>query len=193
MSAPAEPGITVPERLGGAGVSLRPLRDDDAIAYARAFAEDPELGRWLGVEHDPTVADVRERIAHAHDGGPRLQWLELAVATAPDDAFAGTALVHSIAPVHRRCEIGVWIAPGQRRQGLGVASLALLLDWLVHTLGFERIEMTTTPDNARLRALAGRLGFVQEGVLRSRNYERGRRVDLVTFGLLRGEWPAHGR
>ena len=48
--------------------------------------------------------------------------------------------------------------------------------------------MTTTLDNATAAAVAERLGFVREGVLRKRNIERGRRVDLVWLGLLREEW-----
>ena len=48
--------------------------------------------------------------------------------------------------------------------------------------------MTTTPDNQAVFALARRLGFVQEGVLRRRNVERGVRVDVVWFGVLREEW-----
>jgi len=48
--------------------------------------------------------------------------------------------------------------------------------------------MTTTPDNAAVFALARRLGFTQEGVLRKRNVERGQRVDVVWFGVLREEW-----
>ena len=192
MSAPAESGITIPERLSGGGVCLRPLREDDAEAYAAAYVEDPDLGRWLGVERDPTPSDVRERIERARQGAAESRWLELAIATAPGDAFAGTAIVHSIAPVHRRREIGFWIVSARRRQGLAAAAVARLLEWLFDELRFERVEMTTTPDNARLRALARRLGFVEEGVLRARNFERGRRVDLVAFGLLREEWPAAG-
>jgi RimJ/RimL family protein N-acetyltransferase len=41
-------------------------------------------------------------------------------------------------------------------------------------------------------ALARRLGFTREGVLRKRNVERGRRVDVVWFGVLREEWPHTG-
>jgi ribosomal-protein-alanine N-acetyltransferase len=48
--------------------------------------------------------------------------------------------------------------------------------------------MTTTPDNAAVFGLARRLGFTQEGVLRKRNVERGERVDVVWFGVLREEW-----
>ncbi len=48
--------------------------------------------------------------------------------------------------------------------------------------------MTTTPENPSVPALARRLGFAQEGVLRKRNVERGQRVDVVWFGVLREEW-----
>jgi RimJ/RimL family protein N-acetyltransferase len=48
--------------------------------------------------------------------------------------------------------------------------------------------MTTTPDNAGVFALAERLGFMHEGVLRKRNVERGERVDVAWFGVLREEW-----
>jgi RimJ/RimL family protein N-acetyltransferase len=53
---------------------------------------------------------------------------------------------------------------------------------------FQRVEMTTIPENQAVPALAARLGFTQEGILRSRDVERGRRVDIMWFGLLREEW-----
>lgn len=67
-------------------------------------------------------------------------------------------------------------------------ALALILAWLFHDAGLLRVEMTTTPDNEVLPRLARRAGFTQEGILRARNFERGQRVDIVWFGLLREEW-----
>ena len=67
-------------------------------------------------------------------------------------------------------------------------ALALTLDWMFDGLDLDRVEMTTTPDNEAVFALAARLGFACEGTLRARNLERGVRVDVVMFGLLRGEW-----
>jgi RimJ/RimL family protein N-acetyltransferase len=50
-----------------------------------------------------------------------------------------------------------------------------------------RIEMTTLPDNEASLGLARKLGFQREGVMRSRNFERGRHVDLVLLSLLASE------
>jgi RimJ/RimL family protein N-acetyltransferase len=62
------------------------------------------------------------------------------------------------------------------------------VSWVLRDLDLLRVEMTTTPENAAVPALARRLGFKQEGILRARNIERGQRVDIVWFGLLREDW-----
>jgi RimJ/RimL family protein N-acetyltransferase len=171
---------------------LRPLRLEDASDYVRAFADDPDLGRLVGVEEDPTEEQFAQRVAQARQWAKDGKAVELAVCAAGDGNFAGTVLAHSLAWHHRRCEVGFWIAPAVRRQGLASAAVGAVLGWLFDELAIERVEMTTTPDNGPTRAMALRLGFVEEGVLRARNLERGRRVDLVMFGLLREEWLGGG-
>ena len=97
--------------------------------------------------------------------------------------------MHSLHGQHRRGEVGFWVVMGQRRQGVGSRAVALILSWLFDEVGLLRVEMTTTPENQAVPGLARRLGFMQEGILRARNVERGQRVDLLWFGLLREEWP----
>lgn len=180
--------VSLPERLDDGHVALRPLRADDAAAYAGAFQDDPALGRLLGVDTDPDVLSVRERTAAEAGRGDDVEYVRLAIADPHTDAFWGEIIVHSLRAPHRRGEIGFWVVPGQRRRGVGARAVALALDWLFGELGLLRVEMTTTPENGVVPALAKRLGFTHEGVLRARNVERGQRVDIVWFGLLREEW-----
>ncbi len=72
--------------------------------------------------------------------------------------------------------------------GVGAAAVTLALSWGFRDYDLLRMEMTTTPENPAVPALASRLGFTREGVLRARNIERGRRVDIIWFGLLREDW-----
>jgi RimJ/RimL family protein N-acetyltransferase len=173
-------GIELPDTLTGDGVALRRMRADDAPAYAAAFRDDAELGRLLGMEADPDEATMRERIAQARKNS-------LAIA-GPDGGFAGEVLLHSLDEQHRRAEVGFWLVPAARGSGLGSRAVALVVSHAFDALDLLRVEMTTTPDNAAVFALARRLGFTQEGVLRKRNVERGQRVDVVWFGVLREEW-----
>jgi ribosomal-protein-alanine N-acetyltransferase len=176
--------IDMPETLSGDGVALRRVRPDDAPAYVAAFRDDPELGRLLGMEQDPDEASVRERAERLPALAAEGKVVELAIG----EPFAGTVSLHSIDEHHRRAEIGFWLVPGARGRGLGSRAVALAVTWAFGELDLLRVEMTTTPDNAAVFALARRLGFTQEGVLRKRNVERGQRVDVVWFGVLREEW-----
>jgi [ribosomal protein S5]-alanine N-acetyltransferase len=176
--------LTAPARLAGEGVVLRPLRADDAPAFAAAFVDDPELGRLVGFEKDPTAASVRERLVSAPEG----EGFELTVTTDGSDVLRGTVTVHHIKRDHGRAELGFWLVSAARGAGLGSRAVGLAVDWLFGHDWFRRVEISTTPDNAGAHALARSLGFTHEGVQRQRVIERGKPVDIVWFGLLRDEW-----
>jgi RimJ/RimL family protein N-acetyltransferase len=180
--------IDPPDRLADAAVALRPMRLDDAAPSAAAFGADPELGVLLGFEQDPDEESVRSRVQGQAQRADEGKSLDLAIADPATDAFWGSVILHSFDWHSRRCEVGFWVVPAARRRGLGSGAVALALSWVFNDLELLRVEMTTTPENQAVPALARRLGFTREGVLRARNIERGRRVDIVWFGLLREEW-----
>jgi RimJ/RimL family protein N-acetyltransferase len=182
--------LALPEPLTDGRVTLRWMRVDDAPACAAAFRDDPDLGRLIGVERDPDEAGIRERIAGQEEAAAEGRGIQLAIADPGSDAFSGSMILHSFDWHSRRAEVGFWLVPAARGRGLGSAAVALAVAWAFTELDLLRVEMTTTPENPAVSVLARRLGFTQEGVLRSRNIERGQRVDIVWFGLLREEWLA---
>jgi len=52
----------------------------------------------------------------------------------------------------------------------------------------HKVVISCAIDNPRSRAVAERLGFVQEGILRQVGRLRDRYVDIVFYGLLVDEW-----
>jgi RimJ/RimL family protein N-acetyltransferase len=174
--------------MTGDGFALRPFRGEDVPAYVGAFREDTDLGRMIGTEEDPDERSARTRVEVAYKRADEGTAFELAIADPKTDAFWGTVIAHSFDWHHRRCEVGFLLVPAARRRGVASAVVAAMLHWAFVEMDLLRVEMTTTPDNEAVAALARRLGFTREGVLRQRNVERGRRVDIVWFGLLREEW-----
>jgi RimJ/RimL family protein N-acetyltransferase len=165
-------------------VTVRRLARRDSAAFARAFADDPTLGVMIGAETDPDAAEVESQAGAERAG----QLPALAIADANDDSFLGAIGLYRVDLRHRRGEVGFWLSPDARGRGVASRAVRLLTSWTFGTLGFERVEMTTTPDNAPSRALAAKLGFAEEGTMRSRNLERGRRVDVMMFAVLKDEW-----
>jgi RimJ/RimL family protein N-acetyltransferase len=73
-------------------------------------------------------------------------------------------------------------------KGLGTEALGLWVDYLftnstVHCLGLD-----TWSSNQRMIHVAGKLGFVREGVQREAHQWQGQWLDFVHFGILRSEW-----
>jgi RimJ/RimL family protein N-acetyltransferase len=113
--------IKIPQRLEATGVALRLVRVQDIGPYQKAFAEDPDLGRLLRMEEDPSEEDVRGRIGGSERRAADGKGLELAIETA--GAFVGAVIAHSFSWTHRRCEIGFWLVPEARRRGVTAAAV----------------------------------------------------------------------
>jgi RimJ/RimL family protein N-acetyltransferase len=180
--------IELPGRINGRRCALRPLTHDDLPAYARAFADDPRLGPDIGFETDPDEDSLRERVAKIVAAAAEGEFVELAIAANDDDRLLGTVTLHSFNWRHMHTEVGFWLAPAARGAGVATEATALCVDWAFRDLGMHRVEMTTLTDADRVLALADRLGFRREGVMRERNLERGRRLDIVMYAALQEEW-----
>jgi [ribosomal protein S5]-alanine N-acetyltransferase len=166
---------------------VRRLCEADVEPYVAAFRDDPDLANLLGFEQDADPAHVRRWLGTAWTEPPELRTWEFAIADARDDRFLGTLMLHSCDWKNKRAETGFWLVPAARGHGVMTRALGLVLDWAFGELALERMELTALPENAAVPGLAAKFGYVFEGTMRSRNFERGRRVDLLLWGLLRDE------
>jgi RimJ/RimL family protein N-acetyltransferase len=174
-------------RIEGPGFVLRPERAADAPAMAQAFADDPGLAVDWGVEQPPDEPLARRWLTEHAQLWANGEGCHLAVADPATDVLLGGVNFHHIELAHRRAEVGFWLAPGARGRGIGSAAVEAACRWAFERWSLVRIEMTTLPDNEASLGLARKLGFQREGVMRSRNFERGEHVDLVLLSLLAGE------
>jgi len=183
--------IEIPAAIEAERIVLRPLGDRDLDAYARAFAAEPALGVATGFETDPTLDTLRgkpERIAHAAAAG---EWVELAIAAPGDDRLLGSVTMHSYDWRNRHAEVGFWVVEAERGRGIATTAVGATVDWAFADQNLHRVEMTTDPGlphAAPVTALAERLGFQREGLMRERNLERGRRLDVLWLAVIRRDW-----
>jgi len=180
--------IEVPRRIEGRRCALRPLTDADLPAYVKAFADDPELTVKIGIESAPDEERLAKRPQMLAEAAREGEFVELVIADCDDDRMLGVVTLHSFGWRHQRTEVGFWLLPAERGAGVGTEAVTLCVDWAFKGLGMHRVEMTTLPTLAPVLAIAKRLGFRQEGVMRERDLERGERLDVVMLAVLRDEW-----
>ena len=130
--------------------------------FAAAFREDPKLGVLIGADEDPTENSVRRFIARQPGLRARGEFLGLAVTDATKRPFLGHVMLHTLAWRHRRAEIGYWLVPSARGQGVGRQAVSLLVDWAFETLELER-HRDHHDARQRRRAGARRVARVQRG------------------------------
>jgi ribosomal-protein-serine acetyltransferase len=85
-------------------------------------------------------------------------------------------------------EIGYWLVADAQGQGLVTRAVRALTTYGFEEVGLHRMTIKAAVENTRSRAVAERLGFVQEGVLREGGNTGLGRVDLVMYGLIVHEW-----
>ena len=123
----------------------------------------------------------------AVDAAERLQWLAshdvrhpVLVAEADGQVVGwGSLTLWATRPAwHRTVEVSIYVAPGHRREGVGMALMETLLD-RAQEAGHHVVIGQVVADNQPSIAMAERAGFEHVGVLREAGDKFGRYHDLV--------------
>lgn len=184
----------VPCPSRGGDLLLRLPRDGDVNAITAA-CQDPDIQRFALVPSPYTVDDARGFVAVARQAAADGSGLALLVS----DPHSGEVLASVGLKLDWRDvsgEIGYWTAPNGRRQGVVTATAHALCAYGFEVVGLPRLTIQAAATNAGSLAVARRLGFAHEGVLRDAGVDgptgdrTAPRVDMHVFGLLPGELPA---
>ncbi|MBU2592599.1 GNAT family N-acetyltransferase [Patescibacteria group bacterium] len=89
---------------------------------------------------------------------------------------------------HRRASIGCWIDSEHQGKGIMSKSLKKVIKYCFKNLGLNRIGYEAATKNKRSLALAERLGFTKEGIVREFEFVNNRFLNYVVFSLLKREW-----
>lgn len=178
-----------PITLPGRHVRLVPLTSEHVPALWQV-GNDDDIWRWT-LSHPRSEDEMREYVEAALDAEEDGAALPFATLDAGSGRVIGSTRFHNIEQRHRRVEIGyTWLGRAWQRTPANTEAKYLMLRHAFEALGCVRVELRTDALNERSRAAIGRIGGVQEGVLRRHMMtDAGRFRDTVYFGILDDEWP----
>ncbi len=168
--------------LTGDLVTLEPLRAEHADGLREAAA-DARIWKFM------ITTDVERWLEDAYaeqQAGTRVQFAVLR-----DGSVVGSTSYLSLAPEHRRLEIGnTWMNPSTWGTGANTEAKYLLLRHAFETLGCRRVEFKTDARNDRARAALAALPSAFEGIHRKHMVVRGEeRRDSAWYAVIDDEWP----
>jgi RimJ/RimL family protein N-acetyltransferase len=165
---------------------LRPWRESD-VARLVALCRDEEITRWTRVPSVYGITAARAWITESRGLVSDGVSAPFAIVGAGDGELLGSVSLMRFAWEHARGEVGYLLGPLARGQGHATRALRLICAWGFATLGLERIDLYAATGNEPSQRVAERAGFTREAVLRSYHVQLGAALDMVAYGLLRGE------
>lgn len=140
---------------------LRPWASADAADLATAWA-DPAVARWTGVPARRDEDAARRWIAGEADRRARGLALDLVIELG--GVVGGEVGLAYVDVSARRAEIGWWVGPDHRGQGMAGRAAHLLAHWALDELVVDTLMARCHQDNPASGAVARRAGFVLDAV-----------------------------
>jgi RimJ/RimL family protein N-acetyltransferase len=164
-------------------VRLRPFEEADVPRVVEG-CRDPQTQRYTRLPSPYGEEDARTFIAGSAGRRARGESLELAVTRASTGLLVGAVGLEVDRHDPERAEIGYWVSPDARGEGMATAALGLLSRWAIRECGLVRIDLCAAVGNTASRRAAERCGFVREGTLRRAWHRVPGRDDLAVYSLL---------
>jgi ribosomal-protein-serine acetyltransferase len=170
-----------------AGYSLRAMHESDLHELHSCIERNrDELGKWLRWAQEPSIESTRGHLLRGLSAERDGHGLRRAIAI--DGVIVGDVGL-DVDHDNNAGGIGYWLDRDHRGRGLVSAAVGALVRHGFTSLALRRIEIRTDVKNRSSRAVAERLGFQLEGVLRQsyRVSERHYSDDAV-YSMLASEF-----
>ena len=102
--------------------------------------------------------------------------------------IVGRIGMHHINQQNKIGEIGYWLADGLQGRGVITKCCKALIHHGFTQLNLNRIEIKCAAGNDKSKAIAEKLQFKPEGILRQAEWLNKKFVDLHLYALIRQEW-----
>jgi [ribosomal protein S5]-alanine N-acetyltransferase len=177
-------------RIDGEGVTLRPPRISDYVAWAdlrrgsRAFLQ-PWEPTWPA--DDLSRAAFRRRLAaYQRDMDLGYGYAFLVFRQEDGELVGGITLSNIRRGVAQMGQVGYWAGEPHARRGYTLAACKALCGFAFGRLGLHRLEAACIPENDASRKLLLKAGFEPEGRAQAYLKINGDWRDHLLFGLVAG-------
>jgi ribosomal-protein-serine acetyltransferase len=187
MEDPAEEGAYVFSTRVDDDLELRLLQARHAQAlFELVHSSRDDLRTWLGwVDGVRSVADIQTFIRAAMQDFADSRRVVTGIWY--QGSLVGVIELHAL-PGNTAGEIGYWLAPAARGQGLMTRVTRALVDHGFRELRLHRIQIRCATGNRASRAVPERLGFALEGVVREAEWVNDHYNDLAIYAMLQDSW-----
>lgn len=170
--------------LKGKTIMLRALEPED-LEFLHALENDESVWEVSNTQTPYSKFLIKRYLENARQDIYEARQLRLAICKERDLRAIGLIDLFDFDPRNRRAGVGIIIKnPGQRNQGIGSESLALLIKYAFGPLGLHQLYANIDINNEPSIGLFTKFGFEKIGVKKDWNIARGKFKDEAMYQLI---------
>jgi [ribosomal protein S5]-alanine N-acetyltransferase len=170
-------------------IVLRQIKSSDAEAIFHFFS-DINVLKYHNAEVFTTVERAARLIHHWDDRFLSRKGIRWGIVRKGESTIIGTCGYRFWGKPLFCAEIGYELTKAYWRQGIMSDALRTIIKFGFEVSQLNRIEATVMLENTASMKLLGKLGFVEEGILREYGFWKEQFHDLKIFSLLKKDYDA---
>ena len=149
------------------------------------------LREWLPwVDHMRTAADFKNYIQRTQQQAK--DETDYGFVVKFNGKIAGRIGLHYIDRQNKTGALGYWLGESFAGNGIITKACAVLINFAFDKLQLNRVEIKCATGNTKSKAIAERLGFKQEGILKQAEFVNTHFIDLYLYSMLKTDWQQQG-
>jgi RimJ/RimL family protein N-acetyltransferase len=171
-------------------LTLRELEAGDAQRIFQ-YRSHPEVSRFQswGTQSADEIRSYIDGLSAAQANMPG-SWYQIGIALRSAVELIGDCGFRTPETQPSQAELGITLAPEFQGRGYATEALRALMDYLLITLGKDRVFDSVGPSNVRSVALMQRVGMREEAHFANRLPFKGQWVDDVIFATRASDWKS---
>ena len=169
-------------------LTLRPFRLDDAAAVQELAGERDIADTTMNIPHPYEDGMAEAWIAEHEPGYKEGKTATFAIVRRDDAALVG-AIGLRIDRSLDKAELGYWVGKPFWNHGYATEAAVAVLAFGFDELGLNRIHAAHLARNPSSGRVMQKAGMFLEGTARQDAIKWGQYEDLVSYGILREDWP----
>ncbi|WP_026675462.1 GNAT family N-acetyltransferase [Alkalihalobacterium bogoriense] len=168
---------------------LRKITKEDATSMF-TYLSDAEVMQYYGLAPFRSIEEVYDEIDWYDSLWKENKGIRWGITLKDEGKVIGSCGFHNKVNRHFRTEIGFELTKEKWQKGIAAEALKPILLYGFTEWELQRVEALIEPANIASQRLVEKIGFQQEGLLRSYEYVCGQFDDLFMYSLLRHEFTS---
>jgi RimJ/RimL family protein N-acetyltransferase len=177
----------IEDKIGNEKIYLKmpTLKDAEKIFM---YCQNKDLLKFMEWNAPKDINEVKKHINERIKKAKRGSSFEMCIYLKETDELIGSAGLVKIDLNNEYVELGYWVAKPFWHRGIATEATSLILAYVFNTLKANNIVIMCNPKNIRSRAVAEKLKFHLDGILRSHVKIREKFTDKCSYSLLRKDY-----